>query len=158
MTISTGDIIVKFDTQDTITTGTPSTVANNAFSVAGDVDSSWTNAEDVEKSSAVLKLQFDTTMPTVGSVGLYARLLNVVSTNDLPIPDANFEEIYVGSFTIDFGESADTDFYTIIPDFKIPMVTSAQTIEWYIKNDGTAQTIGTDWALYITPKSVGQKA
>jgi len=157
MAIATGDVIVKFDTQDTVTTGTPGTVATTAFSVAGDVDSTWTNAEDVQKAAAVLKAQFDTTMPTAGAIHLYARLLDVQDTNDIPAPDANFKSVYCGTFEIDFGQSPDVDFYMIIPEFYIPMVKTAQIIEWYIHNDATGQTIGSNWALYITPKSTGQK-
>jgi len=158
MAISTNDALVKFGTQDTITTGTPSTVADGAFSVAGDVDSTWTNDDDAPEGAAVLKCQFDTTMPTVGSIGLYARLLNVQSTNDVNAPDGSFGEIYVGAFPIDFGVAAGTEFWTVIPGFAMPAVKSSQGIEWYIKNEDTGQTIGSSWALYITPKTVGPKA
>ena len=158
MTIGTADAIYKFGTQDEVTTGTPGTVANNAFSVAGDVDSTWSNDDDAPDGAAVLKCQFDTTMPTSGNIGLYARLLDIQSTNDAPIPDANYEEKYVGNFPIDFGVAADTDFYTHIHDFRMPMIGASQIIEWYIKNNGTSQTIGTDWKLWITPKTYGPSA
>ena len=157
MPIIANDSIIKFGTQDEVTTGTPATVADGAFSVAGDVDSVWSNSDDAELGGAVLKLQFDTTMPTVGSVALFARLINMQSTNDAPIPDANYEHHFVGSFPIDFGETADTDFYTHIPQFKMPMMQSNQTIEWYIKNNGSGQTIGTGWQLFIMPKTRGPR-
>ena len=155
MAIVTNDVILKFGTQDEVTTGTPATVSNDAFSVAGDVDSTWSNDDDAANGAAVLKLQFDTTAPTVGSVGLYARLLDIFGTNDGPIPDANFEHYLVGVFPLDFGVAIDVDYYTTIPFFQMPMVNAAQIIEWYIKNEGTAQTIGTDWKLYITPITDG---
>ena len=158
MAISTDASIWFFGTQGTITTGTPGTVADGAFSVAGDVDSTWTNDDDAPSGAAVLKCQFDTTMPTAGTIGLYARLLDIQSTNDANAPDSNFEVLLVGTFQIDFGVAADTDFYTFIDLFSIPSVKSAQGIEWYIKNEGTGQTIGQNWALYITPKAIGPHA
>lgn len=157
MAIETNDAIVKFGTQDQVDS-TAGTVATGAFSVAGDVDSTWTNSEEAPLGSAILKCQFDTTMPTVGSIGLYARLLNVQSTNDINEPDANFEQIFVGSFPIDFGVANDVDFYTVIETFNMPAAGPAQAIEWYIKNEGTAQTIGTSWNLWITPKTEGPAA
>lgn len=157
MAIGTNDVILKFGTQDQVDS-TAGTVANDAFSVAGDVDSTWANDDDAPRGAAVLKLQFDTTAPTVGSVGLYARLLDVQSTNDSPIPDSNFEHYLVGVFPLDFGVAADVDYYTTIPVFQMPMIYSGQIIEWYIKNEATGQTIGTGWNLWITPISDGPHA
>lgn len=157
MAIETNDAIVKFGDQDQVDS-TAGTVADGAFSVAGDVDSTWTNSEEAPLGSAVFKGQFDTTMPTVGSIGLYARLLNVQSTNDVNEPDGSFEHIFVGSFPIDFGVANDVDFYTVIETFNMPAAGPAQAIEWYIKNEGTAQTIGTSWNLWITPKTEGPAA
>jgi hypothetical protein len=106
----------------------------------------------------VLKCQFDTTMPTVGSIGLYARPINIEGTNDAPVPDANFENYLVGVFPIDFGVAADVDFYTAIPVFQVPQMKASQEIEFYIKNEGTAQTIGASWNLWITPITDGPHA
>lgn len=158
MAITTDDVILKFGTQDEQTTGTPSTVTNDAFSDNNDTITSWTNDDDSPLGGAVLKIQFDTTMPTVGSVGLYAKMFDVQSTNDVPDPDANFEHLYVGTFPIDFGQSADTDFYTVIPMFQMPMLASSQGIQWFLKNQGTSQTIGVSWQLWITPVTHGPHA
>ena len=157
MAISTDATIWFYGTQDQIDS-TAGTVADGAFSVAGDVDSTWTNDDDAPYGSAVLKCQFDTTMPTVGSIGLYARLLNVQSTNDENATDASFAPHRVGTFAIDFGVAADTDFYTTIADFEMPQAGSGQAIEWYIKNEATGQTLGTSWNLWITPKAYGPHA
>ena len=151
MTLGTDASIFFFGTQDEVTTGTPGTVADGAFSVAADVDSTWTNDDDAPFGAAVLKLQFDSTAPTVGSVGLYARLLDIQSTNDDPVPDANVDGHFVGSFKLDFGVAIDVDYHTSIPFFTMPMINTSQIIEWYIKNENTGETIGADWELYITP-------
>ena len=158
MAIGTDAAIWFFGTQDQVDDGTTSTVANDAFSVAADVDSAWTNDDDAPYGSAVLECQFDTTMPTVGSIGLYARLLNVQSTSDENAVDVNFSPNYVGTFIIDFGVANDVNFFTTIPLFSMPQAGAAQAIEWYIKNENTSQTIGIDWNLWITPKSLGPHA
>jgi len=159
MAIGTDAGIWFFGTQDEVTSGTPATIASAAFGKAdqgGTVN--WTNDDDSTDAAAVLKCQFDTTMPTVGSIDLFAHLLNVQGTSDPNPPDANFEHIYVGTFPIDFDVAADTDFITMIDNFEIPMIGSAQAIDWYIRNNGTSQTIGVSWQLWITPKAVGPHA
>ncbi len=159
MAIGTNDAIFKFGTQDEVTSGTPATIANNSFGKADQgATVNWTNDDDAPLGAAVLKCQFDTTMPTLGSIGLYANLLNVQSTNDLNVPDANFEHIFVGSFPIDFGVAADVDFYTAIPLFQMPCIGTSQAIDWYLKNDNTGQTIGVSWQLWITPITEGPHA
>lgn len=156
MTITTNDAIWKFGTQDEVTSGTPATVASNAYGLADQAGTvAWTNDDDAPYGSAVLKCQFDTTMPTTGSISLMARLLNVQSTNDAGAPDANYDTVHVGTFPIDFGVANDTDFYTVIPHFEMPQAGAAQAIDWYIRNDGTGQTIGSSWQLWITPKALG---
>ena len=158
MAIDTDAAIWFFGTQDQVDDGSTSTISNDAYSVAADVDSTWTNDDDALFGSAVLECQFDTTMPTDGSIGLYARLLNVQSTSDENETDANFSPNRVGTFKIDFGVANDVNFFTTIPLFDMPQAGAAQTIEWYIKNEGTNQTIGIDWNLWITPKSIGPHA
>ena len=159
MAISTNDAILKFETQEEVTSGTPATIANNLFGKADQGASvNFTNSNDAPLAAAVLKVQFDTTMPTIGTIGLYAHLLNIEGTNDPGVPDASNEQTFVGSFLIDFGILADVDFYTYIELFRIPSIGAAQAIDWYLKNEGTAQTIGVSWQLWITQITEGPKA
>lgn len=156
MAISTNDAILKFGTQDEVTSGTPATIADGAYGKADQGASvSWTNTDDSPYGSAVLKCQFDTTMPTAGSIRLLAHLLNVQSTNDLNAPDANFPFIPIGTFPIDFGVANDVNFYTAIPFFQMPSMYTASAIDWYLHNNGTSQTIGVSWQLWITPTAFG---
>ena len=154
MTIGADSVIVFFGTQDQVDDGSTSTITNNAFSAAADV-STWTNDDDAPLGAAVLECQFDTTMPTVGSIGLFAHLLNVQGTNESGVPDGSNEHVHVGTFRIDFGVAADVNFFTIIPLFQMPMVKASQEVDWYLKNEGTGQTIGIDWNLWITPLTHG---
>ena len=159
MAISTDSGIWFFGTQDEVTSGTPATIANDVFGKADQGSSvDWTNDDDATDGSAVLKCQFDTTMPTEGNILLLAHLQNVQSTNDDGVPDANNPVHVVGAFQIDFGIAADVDFYTTIPNFTMPQATAAQRIDWYLLNNGTFQTIGVSWQLYITPKALGPHA
>ena len=159
MAIGSNDFILKYGTQDEVTSGTPATISNDTFGKADQGASiNWTNDDDAPFAAGVLKCQFDTTMPSIGFIGLYAHLLNVQSTNDTGVPDANHPYVFVGTFPIDFGIAADTDFYTPLPRFTVPMIGSAQAIDWYLKNDGTAQTLGVSWQLWITPLALGPHA
>jgi hypothetical protein len=159
MAIATNDAIYKFGTQDEVTSGTPATISDGGFGKADQGASvNFTNDDDAPLAAAVLKVQFDTTMPTTGTIDLYAHLLNVQSTNDVGVPDANNETLFVGSFLIDFGVANDVDFYTVIELFRMPGIATSQAIDWYLKNNGTGQTIGVSWQLYITPITEGPKA
>jgi len=154
MAIATDSVIVFHGTQDVADDTSTSTIADGAYSVAADV-STWTNDDDAPLGQAVLECQFDTTMPTVGNIGLFARCLNVVSTSDPEVPSDNYPHIFVGTFPIPFGVANDVNFFTIIPLFQIPGFLTSQTIDWYLKNNGTGQTIGVDWNLWITPLTHG---
>ncbi len=158
MAISVNDAILKHGTQDEVTSGTPATISSDAFGKADQGASvNFANSNDAPLAAAVLKVQFDTSFPTVGTIGLYAHLLNIEGTNDPGVPDANNEQTFVGSFLIDFGIAADTDFYTYIELFRMPGIGASQVIDWYLKNQGTGQTIGVSWQLWITPITEGPK-
>ncbi len=157
MAIQADDAIWKFGTPDKIDS-TSGTVANDVFSVAGDVDSAWKNDDNAPFGSAVLAVAF-ATMPTVGSIGLYARLLDVEGTNDENAPlTAGYSPNFLGSFQIDFNVANGVTFRTTIAHFSMPQAGLDQAIEYYIKNEGTAQTISASWTLHVTPKTMGPKA
>lgn len=159
MAIATNDAILKFGTQDEVTSGTPATISDNAFGKADQGASvNWTNSDDAPLGAAVLKCQFDTTMPIIGTIGLYAHMLNIEGTNDPGVPDANNKQIFVGAFLIDFGVANDVDFYTFIELFRMPGIGAVQAIDWYLENVATGQTIGVSWQLWITPITEGPAA
>ncbi|KKM27705.1 hypothetical protein LCGC14_1572090 [marine sediment metagenome] len=158
MAIGTDAGIWFFGTQDVVDDTSTSTISSGSFSVAADAKLDWTNDDNAPYGSAVLECQFDTTMPTVGSIGLYAKLLNIQSTNDEGDTDGSYAPHFVGTFQIDFGVANDTNFFTVIDLFEMPQAGAAQAIVWFIKNEGTGQTIGVDWNLWITPKAFGPHA
>ncbi|MCZ6775258.1 MAG: hypothetical protein O7D34_02235 [Ignavibacteria bacterium] len=157
MAIETNDSIEKFGSQTSIDDGSTGTIANNAFSVLADINI-FTNSDDAPYARFVLKLQFDATMPTVGTIALFARPLNIDGANEPPVPNASFLSIFLGSFPIDFSQAADTDFYTTISKAALPNFISSQTYEFYIQNVSTVQVIGVNWTLKITPYTYGPAA
>jgi len=98
MTISTDAAIEFFGTQTTVT-GTTATVADGAYSVTGSIVS-FTNTDDAPQASVVAMLDWSVAPTANTSVNLYVRLIDIDSTNDQDVPDANFQHVYVGSFPI----------------------------------------------------------
>lgn len=155
MTIGTNDLIDKFGTQDTITTGTPGSIANAAFSVSGDV-AAWTNDDDAPFGFFVLKCQWATVTGVANKpVHLYARPINIDSTNDPVAPSANRRSQAIGTFIV-YAASVTTDYYfeCVAP---LPNSKTSQEYEFYLENQ-TGQTISSAWALKVTPMAPGPKA
>jgi hypothetical protein len=157
MAIGTNDTLPKFGTQDQVDDGSTSTIANNAYSVAADI-SEWTNTEDAPFANFILECQFDTTMPTAGAIDLFARVKDIQGGNEPGVPSDSHRKIWLGTFAIDFLVSADTNFFTTIEHAKLPLFYTSQKIDFYLKNNGTGQTMGQDWNLWINPYTYGPSA
>lgn len=149
MAISTDAAIEFFGTQDTIT-GSGGTVADAAFGAAA---TTWTNDDDARYASIILDCSFTTAPDANSSVNLYLRLLNIQSTNDQDVPDANFPHVYVGSFPLN---DVTTQQWCPI-DIILPNTKTSQEYNFYIENKG-GQTMDSDWDLHITPKAIGPHA
>jgi hypothetical protein len=151
MAIATGAAIEFFGTQDTLGT-TSSAVANAAFSVAADL-STWTNDDDAVSASVTLLANFSVAPTANTSINLYLRLLDVQSTNDGTVPDANFQHTYVGSFPLN--DSTVAQYITI--DIGLPNSVTSQQYEFYIENQ-SGQSLPAGWDIYVTPKAIGPHA
>ncbi|MCK4501121.1 hypothetical protein KAU11_11540 [Candidatus Babeliales bacterium] len=149
MAIDTDDAIDKFGTQDAVTT-TGASTADDAFTSAG----SWTNDDDAPSASAVGTFTFATAATAGTVVNLYARLMNIQSTNDQEVPDANYQNTYMGSFPVNDGSTSPQ--YIAI-DIYLPNTMTSQVYDFYIENKA-GQTISANWSLHITPKSIGPHA
>jgi len=149
MAIGTDDAVDKYGTQDTVTSSS-SSVADGVLSVAGDI-TTWTNDDDATIAAIIFEGTFATAPDANSSVHLYARLMNIQSTNDAEAPDVtNFEPKYLGSFPLNDVTSAQ---YAPI-DIRLPNQKTSQEYDFYIKNGG-GQTLSAGWDLYITPKTYG---
>ena len=151
MAISTGSAIEFFGTQDTLGTSSAA-VADAAFSVAGDL-STWTNDDDAVSASVTLLANFSVAPTANTSVNLYLRLLDVQSTNDGTVPDANFQHTYVGSFPLN--DSTVAQYITI--DIGLPNSVTSQQYEFYVENQ-SGQSLPAGWDIYVTPKAIGPHA
>ena len=151
MAIATGAAIEFFGTQDTLGTSSAA-VANDAFSIAGDL-STWTNDDDAVSASVTLLANFSVAPTANTSINLYLRLLDVQSTNDGTVPDANFQHTYVGSFPLN--DSTVAQYITI--DIGLPNSVTSQQYEFYVENQ-SGQSLPAGWDCYVTPKAIGPHA
>lgn len=151
MAIGTGALVEFFGTQDTLGTSSAA-VANDAFSIASDL-STWTNDDDAPQASVTLLANFSVA-PTANTViNLYLRPLDIQSTNDQDVPDANFAHIYAGSFPLNDVTTAQ---YIKI-DISLPNSYTSQQYEFYVENK-SGQSLPAGWDIYVTPKTYGPHA
>ena len=156
MAIATDDAIHKFGTQDDLAGTATTTVVDAAFSIINATTglNSWTNDDDAPMASVTLLADWNTTAPDVNSsVNLYVRPLNVQSTNDGEVPDANHQHHYVGSFPTN--DVLTNQYITI--DITLPNYATSSEFEFYIENK-TGETIQAGWGLWVTPKTIGGAA
>ncbi len=151
MAISTDAAVEFFGTQDSLD-DTSAAVVNGDFSVTGDV-LEWTNDDDAPMAAIILEGTYSSAPDANSSVNLFARPMNIVSTSNSDVPDANFGHIYVGTFPLNDVTSA--QFIAI--DIRLPNTKTSQPYIFYIENNG-GQTISAGWDLHITPKTIGPHA
>lgn len=156
MTIGTNDLVDKFGSQASVDDGSTSSIANSAFSVAADI-TAWTNSDDVPCATFVLKCQWATVTSVANkAINIYARPINIQSTNDPVAPGTNRLAQCIGSFTV-YAASTGTDYFFDSPICRLPNQKSGQEYEFYLENL-TGQTISSSWAMWITPMTQGPKA
>jgi len=119
MAIGTNDFIEKFGTQDSLDS-TSGSVANTVFSVAGDLDV-FTNVDDAPFAAIVFEGDFALAPDANSVVELYAQMLNIISTSDEEVPDANNLSGLLGTFGLN--DVATAQFKQIV--VKLPMVRRA---------------------------------
>lgn len=151
MAISTNAAIEFFGTQDTLGSSSAA-VADAAFSIAGDL-STWVNDDDAPQASVVFKADFSVAPDANSSINLYLRPLNIQSTNDQDIPDANFLHTYVGTFPLNNVTTA--QYISLIID--LPNNATSQNYEFYVENQ-SGQSLPAGWDIFVTPKTLGPHA
>jgi len=151
MAIGTDAAIEFFGTQDTLGTSSAA-VSDTAFSIAGDL-STWVNDDDAPLASVTLLANFSVAPDANSSINLFLRLLDVQSTNDQDVPDANFQHVYVGSFPLNDVTTA--QYITII--IKLPNNITSQNYEFYVENQ-SGQSLPAGWDIFVTPKTIGPHA
>lgn len=156
MSIGTNDLIDKFGTLTSVDDGSTSSIATGAFSVAADI-SAWTNTDDVPFANFVLKCQWATVTGVANKVvNVYARPINIQSTNDPVAPGTNRAAQGIGAFSV-YAAGTGTDYFFDSGICRLPNVKSGQEYEFYLENQ-TGQIISASWALWIMPITQGPKA
>lgn len=156
MAISTNDLIDKFGTQDTVTTGTPGSIASAAFSVAGDV-ALWTNDDNAPLAVFSLTCQWATVTGVANkAINIYARVMNVDGTTDPVAPGTNRKWQPIGAFLV-YAAATTTNYTFDSAACRLPNASASQDYEIYLENQ-TGQTISSGWTLKVTPLTQGPKA
>lgn len=151
MAISTDAAIHFFGIQDPLGTSSAA-VADAAFSIASDL-STWVNDDDAPQANVTLLANYSVAPDANSVINLYLRPLDIQSTNDQEIPDANFLHTYVGSFPVNDVTTAQ---YISI-DIGLPNAQTSQNYEFYVENQ-TGQSLPAGWDIYVTPKTIGPHA
>lgn len=88
--------------------------------------------------------------PTEGTIlALYARPLDIDSTNDAEVPEAARPTRYIGQFVVNNVTSAQ---YAICVGRNLPKLAA-----YYLHNNGTGQTVSAGWTLKATPLAMTPK-
>ena len=151
MAIGTGDAIEKFGTQTAITD--PAIAINSgAMSTQGNAVA-WTNTDDAPEADILVEATFAAAPTANGTMSIYARKLNVRSTNDENTPTlTDNEDKRLGSFKLDSGLTTQVKTKRVL----LPNGKASQEYEFYYKNNG-GQNI-TSCQSWITPIALGPAA
>ena len=152
MPIGTNNLIDFHGTPDALDTSS-SDVTDGSFSDGTNDLIAWTNDDDAELASAILEANFSVA-PDVGSgVDLFARLIDIISTNDAEVPQADFPHVWLGQFPLNDVTTA--QFHPI--EIELPNTKTSQIYHFYIRNNAGA-TLPGGWDLTIIPKAKGPHA
>jgi len=111
------------------------------------------NDDDAPQASVTILADFSVAPTANTAINLYLRPLDVQSTNDGDVPDANFQHMYVGSFPLNDVTTAQ---YITIP-ISLPGTATSQNYEFYVENK-SGQSLPAGWDIYVTPKTLAPKA
>jgi hypothetical protein len=135
--------------------GTEKTLEANGASCASTAvaqanDASYSIASDganFPDARFVFKGQFATVTSIENkTIALYARPLDIDSTNDAPAPTATYTQRYIGAFVLQ-ASATSTDQYLALIAYDVPAAA-----DYYILNN-SGQTLSAGWTLKVTPRT-----
>lgn len=140
-----GELTVVLGTQKTLEASGAS-IANNAIAQADDASYGVVaDGANFPHARFVLGGAF-ATAPTENTVlALYARPLNIDSTNDADAPETTRPVQFIGSFVVN---NVTTTQYLVVDARNVPW-----EADYYVHNNGTGQTLSSGWTLKVTPYS-----
>lgn len=144
------EAIVKLGTPKTLEANGAS-IVNNALAQANDATYGIVaDGAYYPDAKFVLAATFGTA-PTEGAVlSLYARPINIDSTNDAEAPETTRPTVYIGNFSVN---NVTTAQYIELLAYNVPW-----EAEYYLHNNGTGQTLSAGWTLKVTPCTIGPAA
>ena len=134
-----------------LTTGTQKTLEANGASIANNAlaqadDAGYSVSADgayFPHARFVISATFGTA-PTEGTtLALYARPINIDSTNDSEVPETTRPTRFIGTFAVN---NVTTAQYIDLIAFDVPW-----EADYYVHNNGTGQTLSAGWTLKVTP-------
>jgi hypothetical protein len=118
-------------------------VTTGSFSASSDIDTAFSNSDGYLWSDVILTYERGAAGSAGLTVALYRRYLDVVSTNDEPITDANFKAELVG---VKVSDNVTGLQYAVFENIWI----GGRPCEFYIENQ-TGQSISNTWDLDVIP-------
>ncbi len=155
MAIGTNAAVKFYGTKVDLSAGTtPGAVAAAAFSAAADLDN-FTNADDAPEAAITLEMEVDVAADDNSGCNMYFRALNVESTSDDEVPEAEYRHTFIGFFPALNGSTALQRSTIVVP---LPSYKTSSVWEVYIENlTGQAITTST-WSVFVTPITIGPHA
>lgn len=143
-----GETIVVWGTPRTLEASGAS-ITNNSVVQADDASySTVTHGDSYPDAEFVLTCAFGTA-PTEGTVvSLFARPLNIDSTNDAEVPEAARATVFIGNFVVNNVTS--TQYIVMNGIFAQDVPKEA---DYYLLNNATGQTLSSGWKLVVIPRS-----
>jgi len=154
MAIGTDSAIEYFGTQDDLSGTATAAVADNAFSIINATTgmNTWTNDDDAVMAKVVLQANFAAAPDTSSVVNLYARPLNIESTNDPRVPTATNQHVHMGSFPLE--DSTSAQFIPLLISLLPTNFQTSQVYEFYLENK-SGQSMPAGWGFHIGPTAIG---
>ena len=124
-------------------------LANGSYSTDA-ISLAQSAAASFPQANFVLKAAFSAALGAGVVVELYRRDINIVSTDEGPVPSASYPFKYVGNFPITSGVSTTVDEYPADGPIELNKVGDQE----FTVKDATGQTMLAGWSLYATPWSL----
>lgn len=141
-----GETILKFGTPKTLEAN-GAAITNNALAQADDATYSVSADGSYYPDARFVASFAFATAPTEGTVlALYARPLDIDGTADAEVPEATRPTEFIGSFVVN---NVTTTQYAHLMAQSVPW-----NAEYYLHNNGTAQSVSAGWTLKVTPFTV----
>lgn len=156
MAIGTNDGVYKYGTQTEVINVAGSDITNTNFSDSGD-NTEWTNSDDAPMAAFVWDITMSAAPTANTTIDLFGQAMNIAdTTEDANAPSSTFEHMYLGSFPMDSGGTAQRGH--IVVDLPFTLSNGASTAwDFYIKNN-SGHTIKTGSVVDVIPLAIGPAA